>query len=177
MRFTNALLVALSAAAVQSRSFRREDRSEKYTPDDATPRRYIIELDSRTRCARAAAKAADIPGVRIVKHFDSDIFPGVSVECSGACDTESLKAAFQEPDDNDGSSAVVHVYKSQMIQLLPPAEEEDAGDVNLAAAGPDTTIHKATGVQNLHDAGILGEGATIAVVDSGIQYTHPAVCS
>ena len=176
MRVTNILLVALSAAAVRSQSFRREDRPEKPAPNDATPRRYIIELSSRAQSAQVAAKAADTPGLRVVKHFDSDIFPAVSVDCTEACDTESLKAAFQGPTD-EGSSVVVHVYKSQTVELVPPVEELDPVSVATNAAGPNTTIHQATGVQNLHDAGILGEGATIAVVDSGIQYTHPAVRS
>ena len=174
MRVTNVFLVALSAAAVQSRSHRREDRPEKPGPNDATPRRYIIELNSRAQSAQVVAKAADIPGLKVVKHFDSDIFPAVSVDCTGACDAQSLKVAFQGPTD-EGSSAIAHVYKSQMVELVPPVEELDPGSVAANAAGPNTTIHQATGVQSLHDAGILGEGATIAVVDSGIQYTHPAV--
>ncbi len=178
MRVGNALLVALSATAVQSHLSPRQAQARNKTvaASDATPRRYIIELKSREQGARAASRAAEMSGVRVVKHFDSDIFPGVSVECDGACDAESLRAAFQEADDN-GDSVVAHVYKSQMIQLLPVIEEEtpDVEAITARATTQNNTIHQFTGVQKLHEAGILGEGVTIAVVDSGIQYTHPAV--
>lgn len=176
MRATNALLVALSAAAVQCHNFPRQTRNATEAPSDATPRRYIIELSSREESARAASRAADIPGLRIVNHFDSDIFPGISVECDGACDAESLKAAFHDDASNaDGStSTVAHVYKSQRIKLAPAVEEE-IPSVDALAAGQNNTIHQWTGVQKLHEAGILGKGAVVAVVDSGIQYSHPGV--
>lgn len=175
MRATNALLVALSAAAaVQCHNTPpRQTRNATEAPNDATPRRYIIELKSREQGARAASRAAELSGLRIVNHFDSDIFPGISVECDGACDAESLKAAFGE-DEGDDSSAVAHVYKSQRIKLAPAVEEE-IPSVDALAAGENNTIHQWTGVQKLHEAGILGEGATVAVVDSGIQYSHPGV--
>jgi subtilisin family serine protease len=39
----------------------------------------------------------------------------------------------------------------------------------------DYNIHGPTGVEELHRAGILGAGATVAVVDTGVDYTHPSV--
>jgi subtilase family serine protease len=36
-------------------------------------------------------------------------------------------------------------------------------------------VHGSTGVNKLHAAGILGEGAVIGIVDTGTYYPHPAV--
>ena len=32
-----------------------------------------------------------------------------------------------------------------------------------------------TGVDKLHEAGVLGKGAKVAIVDTGVWYMHPAV--
>lgn len=36
-------------------------------------------------------------------------------------------------------------------------------------------MHQWTGVDKLHAAGIRGKGATVAIIDTGIDYTHKAV--
>lgn len=60
-----------------------------------------------------------------------------------------------------------------MVKLDPaPKKELDKRD---AAAVPIADIHKSTGVYRLHEAGILGEGVKVAVVDTGIYYGHSAV--
>ena len=35
--------------------------------------------------------------------------------------------------------------------------------------------HSMTGVDKLHAEGILGEGITVAIVDTGVDYLHPAL--
>ncbi|GKT44887.1 minor extracellular protease vpr [Colletotrichum spaethianum] len=37
------------------------------------------------------------------------------------------------------------------------------------------TIHGITGVAKLHEQGILGKGVKVAIVDSGVDYDHPAL--
>jgi subtilisin family serine protease len=43
------------------------------------------------------------------------------------------------------------------------------------AAAANYSVHAYTGVEQAHKDGILGKGVTIAVVDTGISYDHPAV--
>lgn len=52
--------------------------------------------------------------------------------------------------------------------------------VKKGTFGPDVkltnySMHQWTGVDKLHAKGIRGKGATIAVIDTGIDYTHKAV--
>jgi hypothetical protein len=115
-------------------------------------------------------RVASIDGLRIVKTFDHDIFPAVSVECDHACDATSVAAALD--NDEDGGGIVATVFKSTPVRLFPTIEGESFSD---DAEASNYSVHGLTGVEQLHAAGIIGEGAVVAIVDSGVQYTHPAV--
>ncbi|KAI0125467.1 subtilase [Xylariales sp. AK1849] len=170
MRIPTTFLALLAASGNATASLFPSRRSLNGTADsDGTPRRYIVELKSRTHGAHIADKIASIPGLSVVKTFDSDIFPGVSVTCDHDCNAESLAAALDEDEDE---SVVASVYKSTRMQLLPTLE---GGSYSDDAAASNYSVHGATGVEKLHEAGIIGEGATVAIVDSGVQYTHPAL--
>lgn len=168
---TGTALLSLLGATSSVQAAQHFGRSLNETgPSDAAPRRYIVELKSRVHGTRVASKAAaGVPGLRVVKHFDSDIFPGVTVECEHECTAESVKAAL---DGSESETIVASVYKSQILQLLPTLEGESFSD---DAAAVNYSVHGLTGVEQLHEDGVLGEGATVAIVDSGVQYTHPAV--
>lgn len=167
------LLLAASGSA-QSAEFisRRDLNGTLKIGENATPRRFIVELKSRAHRAHVSAKVTGLPGLRVVKEFDSDLFPGVSIECESHCSAESLTDALDA--DEDGP-VVASVYRSTLVRLLPPAIEGESFSNDAAAA--NYSVHGSTGVEKLHQAGIIGEGAIIAVVDSGVQYTHPAVKS
>ncbi|KAK9797701.1 hypothetical protein SCARD494_03530 [Seiridium cardinale] len=162
-----ALLAATSHAATQRLPTRQTANGT--SSHDATPRRYIVELKSRGHGARVADKVAGIDGLHIVKTFDNDIFPAVSVECDHACDAASVAAAL---DDEEDDGVVAAVFKSTRIQLTPTIQGESYSD---DAAASNYSVHGLTGVEKLHEAGIIGEGAVVAIVDSGVQYTHPAL--
>ncbi|KAK2613615.1 hypothetical protein N8I77_000519 [Diaporthe amygdali] len=171
MRATPTLLALLgvtsSAWAVDFPS--RRDLNETSSASDTTPRRYIVELKSRAHGTRFASKVADTAGLKVVKQFDSDLFPGVSVECDHACTAESLKAAL---DDGADDGAVATVYKSTRVKILDTVKGESYSD---DASASNYSVHGITGVEKLHGENILGAGAVVAIVDSGIQYTHPAL--
>ncbi|KAF4814461.1 Minor extracellular protease vpr [Colletotrichum siamense] len=169
MRAEAALLAALFSTAQALHRFAPRSLNES-AASDATPKRYIVELKSRAHGSRVASKASSgLPGLRVVKRFDSDIFPGIAVECDHGCTAESIQSSL---DGSDDEPVVASVYKSQMLQLLPTVEGESFSD---DAAAVNYSVHGLTGVQNLHEDGILGEGAVVAIVDSGVQYTHPAL--
>ncbi|KAF4896992.1 Minor extracellular protease vpr [Colletotrichum viniferum] len=169
MRAEAALLAALFSTAQALNQFAPRSLNDS-AASDATPKRYIVELKSRAHGSRVASKASTgLPGLRVVKQFDSDIFPGIAVECDHGCTAESIQSSL---DGSDDEPVVASVYKSQMLQLLPTVEGESFSD---DAAAVNYSVHGLTGVQNLHEDGILGEGAVVAIVDSGVQCTHPAL--
>lgn len=63
-------------------------------------------------------------------------------------------------------------WQSRKLKLAPSTPL--ASFVENATA-IDYDIHHMTGVDKLHEAGVLGKGAKVAVVDTGIWYTHEAV--
>lgn len=173
MRATRTLLALLAATssawATVDFPSRRDLNETSSSHSDAVPRRYIVELKSRAQCTRFFDKVAGTAGLKVVKRFDSDLFPGVSVECDHACTEDSLRAALDGASDD---AAVATVYKSTRVRILDTVKGESFSD---DAAASNYSVHGITGVETLHKDGILGAGATVAIVDSGVQYTHPAV--
>lgn len=173
MRATRTLLALLgatsSAWATVDFPSRRDLNETTPSPSNTVPRRYIVELKSRAQCTKFFDKVAGTAGLKVVKQFDSDLFPGISVECDHACTEDSLRAAL---DDAGDDAAVATVYKSKLIRILDTVKGESFSD---DAAASNYSVHGITGVEKLHNDGILGAGATVAIVDSGVQYTHPAV--
>ncbi|KAK6218434.1 serine endopeptidase [Colletotrichum tabaci] len=174
-----ALLGAAGAAEALHQFAPRSRSAEEAGPGDTAPKRYIVEYKSRVHVARVAARiaarsAGGLRGLRVVKEFDSDIFPGVTVECERETESECSPGSVQRALDShgDGEAVVASVYKAQILQILPTVEGESFSD---DAAAVNYSVHGLTGVEKLHEDGILGEGATVAIVDSGVQYTHPAL--
>lgn len=66
---------------------------------------------------------------------------------------------------------VVNVWAARTMQR-PRVEKSTYGPSKLRK---NYTVHYSTGVDKLHAAGIRGKGATVAIIDTGIDYTHKAV--
>lgn len=99
--------------------------------------------------------------VKVVKVFESDVFRGACVEA----DLDNLDILKAEVP-------VSQAWHAKRVVLAPVLYNETFGP---GAAGVNMSIHHMTGVDKLHEAGIRGKGVTVAVVDTGVQYTHPAV--
>lgn len=63
----------------------------------------------------------------------------------------------------------------EAIYTVPPIEVAEVVLTarDLAAGDQRDWFHGPAGVKALHDAGITGEGVTVAVIDSGVDATHP----
>ncbi|OJD34120.1 serine endopeptidase [Diplodia corticola] len=154
------LLFAGGASA--SALHRRQDvaaATTNTTAAPAVPKRFIIEY---RQDAAAGLRAAPEPGITVVQTFDSDVFAGVSV----AVDGHSI-------DDLARLAGVANVWPMKSIRLAPPVDGVQTFSDDAAAG--NYTVHTSTGVDKLHAAGVFGEGAVVAVVDTGIAYNHPAL--
>lgn len=67
---------------------------------------------------------------------------------------------------------VAQAWPVKTYRLAPVISQASFGD---DATAKNWSIHFSTGVDKLHEAGILGKGVKVAVIDSGVDYRHPAV--
>lgn len=172
--FTAAVQASSSSSSSQPK-WRRDPNEASHQLPDATPKRYIVELTSLSCSERVAARLSSSDGLRIVKTFDHELFPALSVECDNGCDVDSLTRLLNDDDaggdvHSTGARDVAAVYKPATMELRLPKEGESFSD---DAAAPKYSFHGLTGVEELHKAGIIGEGATVAIVDSGVDWSHP----
>lgn len=74
-----------------------------------------------------------------------------------------------------GLTNVAKVWPVYTLSLLDYQHPEFKREVLPAVAPPSYNNHVKTRVSMLHDEGILGQGVKVAIVDTGIDYRHPAL--
>lgn len=102
-----------------------------------------------------------LPDVQVVKTFHSELFSGAYVES----ESQGVDSLLALPD-------VARVWQNRVVELDPFNVSKSFAD---DAASAEYSTHHTTGVHRLHERGFFGEGVKVGVVDSGIQYTHPAL--
>ncbi|KAF3763590.1 subtilisin-like protein [Cryphonectria parasitica EP155] len=167
MKVPHLLLLSLGSVnvlAVSRRSTFQPANASNGTAPQA--KRYIIEFKQGSDYTAIQDSIAAQPGTTILRTFNTDVFAGVSVE-----------SISQNVDSLSEFTSVAQTWTSKIITLdtSVPSRAWTAVDAAAEAASSNYSVHAQTGVDKLHAAGIFGEGAVIAVVDTGTQYTHPAL--
>ncbi|TLD21331.1 hypothetical protein PspLS_09244 [Pyricularia sp. CBS 133598] len=104
--------------------------------------------------------------------YENAMFPGFSLEINspgadGYRDYSSCLGAIR---------GAVKVWESR--PYMPASQVQDPAKPAGDEPGPlvnSSILHGLTGVKQLQDANITGKGITVAVVDTGIDYLHPAL--
>ncbi|KAJ7254122.1 subtilisin-like protease [Mycena rebaudengoi] len=102
-------------------------------------------------------------GFNVHKEYDSPgLFVGAALELTNAKDVANIL----------GTAGVVAIHPIKTYGRPNPvlSKPVHVGDEGL----PDSqSTHVQTGVDKLHAKGITGKGVKIAILDTGIDYTHP----
>lgn len=127
----------------------------------ARPNEYIVEYAAGSNALRARDSLASKGGIRLRKAFNSAVFSGASIETE-EFDFDALSAMPE----------VANVWRNNIVTLPRMAEQAEKVEAYKAL---DYVVHNSTGVAKLHSAGVLGEGALVGIVDTGVWWEHPAV--
>ncbi|KAG8987085.1 hypothetical protein FRB90_003613, partial [Tulasnella sp. 427] len=101
------------------------------------------------------------------QEYDADdVFVGVSLNIKS---DEDLKTLVQVPHVKSIKPVFLHP-RPEPVSFYQPTGKNDP------KLPPDTfSTHVMTGVNKLHAEGYTGKGVKVAVIDSGIDYLHPAL--
>ncbi|KAJ4326312.1 hypothetical protein N0V84_003178 [Fusarium piperis] len=182
MRFFQITSALLGAQVVSATSLRRAaDTTGTIGSGD-----YIVEFADGVKSASAfydALKAEGI-GAKPRAEFNSRLFNGVSFQVLNANGSDG-KQVLQQLEALAQVEAVwpvraVHLNTPETSE--PPAANDTTGDtlrqrqITPRDTAKDTfSPHVMTQVDKLRAEGVTGKGIRVAIVDSGIDYTHPAL--
>ncbi|MDN4476658.1 S8 family serine peptidase [Demequina sp. SYSU T00192] len=116
--------------------------------------------------AKAAVKASQARFADFAKA--QGLAKGITTAYTEALNAVALTATGTEIASLLDSADVAGVWPNEVLTLDLP-EETEAG---TTVTGGGTTYDE---VAALHDAGITGEGVKVGVLDTGIDYRHPAI--
>ncbi|KAK8085648.1 hypothetical protein PG997_006919 [Apiospora hydei] len=124
------------------------------------PKRFILEAKDDANVEALAAKV-ESAGVKVTKSFKSGIFKGLSIEAA--------------EDNVHTLQAFVEVSKAWPIGRIKLAPATPLATFSDDAAAANYSVHEWTGVDKVHATGNFGKGVTVAIVDTGTDYHHPAL--
>ncbi|KAJ7263763.1 subtilisin-like protease [Mycena rebaudengoi] len=141
----------------------------------SVPNKFIVEVENASEIPSkrdgtpherlySSLRARKI-GFHIHKEYNApDLFVGAAVELAPAQDVSAILS----------TPGLVAIHPIQIHDRPNPVSSKPVavGDRGL----PDSqSTHVQTGVAKLHAQGITGKGVTVAIIDTGIDYTHPAL--
>ncbi|KAH8174812.1 subtilase family protein [Sarocladium implicatum] len=170
MQITRILQVALLFVGVDSRVQRRHfvhkgSKANLVSSDHGDTKKYIVEFTQGSALEGITHQLASRPDQHgtTYKAFDcSDIFHGVSIE-TDVDNVDSLRMM-------EGVANVWPMKSVPVEKLVKPRAQLD-----LKSRLLNYSMHQWTGVNTLHSQGIRGMGAKVAIIDTGIDYTHNAL--
>ncbi|ORY66572.1 peptidase S8/S53 domain-containing protein [Pseudomassariella vexata] len=145
---------------------------------------YIVELNGEDDASSLYDELrANAIEVQHRKNLNYKLFKGASFRVSNV--TESEAEAIK--NQIFGKSQVKNIWPVRKIQFPQPTPISTGGNSTSAAAAANAflkrqtnendtfTPHVMTQVNKLRAEGITGKGIKIGVVDTGVDYTHPAL--
>ncbi|KAF5243406.1 hypothetical protein FANTH_8228 [Fusarium anthophilum] len=162
-----ALLFAGLSAAVQD--------TEQGTAVTHVPGAYIFEFEENHDTAKFYRTADDKYTTRV--KFDYDLFKGVSIQFDDVSTAEDMaaKMAALPAVKNMWPVKVYSIPKPRIEWTATPGMKAPLKKRDLNDTADTFSPHVQVQVDKLREKGITGHGIKVAVVDTGIDYKHPAL--
>ncbi|KAI1124765.1 peptidase S8/S53 domain-containing protein [Nemania abortiva] len=140
------------------------------------PGSYVIEFEDSQDASELLSSIDSKATMRM--SFDSSIFKGVSIQFHDTAAAEEEAAALIN------LASVKRVWPNRLYELpkdnvIWTGKSKDASTadslVKRQTDGDTFSPHLMTQVDKLRAKGVIGKGIKIGVIDTGIDYTHPAL--
>ncbi|KAG8780868.1 hypothetical protein FRC12_022501 [Ceratobasidium sp. 428] len=101
----------------------------------------------------------------VTTEYDDPLLTGAAIKLDSDADLVKLAQA----------SGVQSITPVRLYPAPKPASQYVVKTYNATAAKDTFSTHVMTGVDKLHADGYYGKGIKIGIIDSGVDYTHPAL--
>ncbi|KAI1828270.1 peptidase S8/S53 domain-containing protein [Xylaria intraflava] len=137
---------------------------------------YVVELEDSEDASGFYGRIGSKAETRM--NFNSSLFRGVSIQFKNVDSAEEEAAALAN------LTSVKRVWRNRLYELpkdeiIWTGKDKDANlihtNVKRQSDSDSFTPHIMTQVDKLRAKGITGKGIKIGIIDSGIDYTHPAL--
>ncbi|CAE7226894.1 unnamed protein product [Rhizoctonia solani] len=139
------------------------------------PNSYIVELSTGSHLKRGFTSPHEElyhdltrrgASWQVTKEYSDSLLTGAAVKLGSDADLVKLAEA-------SGVESITPVY----LHAPPkPVSQQVMKDTTDATAPKDVfSTHVMTGVDKLHAEGIYGKGVKIGIIDTGVDYNHPAL--
>ncbi|CAE6463384.1 unnamed protein product [Rhizoctonia solani] len=164
-----AALAHLASATVDIKSIKHASTSQ------VVPNSYIVVLSPDSHLKRGFASPhkelyhdLERRGAKwkVTKEYSDDLLTGVAVKLGSREDLVKLVKA-------NGVQSITPIYLHSPPR---PLFQQVLTNYNYPTPPKDVfSTHVMTGVDKLHAEGYFGKGIKIGIIDSGVDYTHPAL--
>jgi subtilisin family serine protease len=187
-----ALAALLSTQAASSTPLHPRDtsnaitqRAADFTPgsNDIIPGSYIVEFanEDETPSTFYASLAANGVHAEHRMGLSFRFFKGVSFQVHSTGSTPNTTKGLDLLRQLQAVPQVRNVWPSRITRRAPevnvavPAQNKQARTKRQTSKERTFSPHVMTQVDRLHAEGVAGKGFRVAIVDSGVDYTHPAL--
>ncbi|OAA63869.1 subtilisin-like protease [Cordyceps fumosorosea ARSEF 2679] len=166
-------LLWLATAAVSSPVLAATNQPPTDNGSKTVANSFIIE-GKTSQDVESLVKTVEAAGGKVLEKFDSPFFYGLSVQ--GEMDVRALAAGFKVWEDEEigleiGDEAPKQAGQNEKKTSQPDAPQQHEARDTKGALWPNAITH----VDKMHEAGFKGEGIKVAIVDTGVDYTHEAL--
>ncbi|KAI9149896.1 Minor extracellular protease vpr [Paramyrothecium foliicola] len=145
------------------------------------PGAYIVEFDEGANANQFRVQAA--PEYETRMEFDFQLFKGVSIQLNSSDSVEQRAAELASLPAVKNIWPVRVFDRPAPVKGFPIANSTNGSVVpggllherQANGTSPGNAPHVMTQVDRLHAKGITGKGITIAIIDTGVDYHHPAL--
>ncbi|CAE6445663.1 unnamed protein product, partial [Rhizoctonia solani] len=155
-------------AAIDPKSVKNQSTAQ------VVPNSYIIGLSPNNHVKRGFSSAHEelYHDLRrngadwdVIRGFSDPLLTGAAVKLNNPSDLVKLAQA----------NGVESITPNYLHPPPKPVSQQSMKDNDGVAPVDVFSTHIMTGVHKLHAEGYLGKGITIGIIDTGVDYTHPAL--